>query len=411
MFTYSELQQEVKRSAVRDKSGSEFDTAIKNSINRAINRISREARWRSLRRESSFDTVIAYSEGTGACTATEDSADITVTGATFITDGVEVGRRINVEGSSKNFRIKYITGETTITLDQTYDGDTASDLDYSILPQGTYNLAMHSSHHAILWHEQYGKPMQLGYITSQESFGNGLREDTTGVPSYYRMWGEDAAIMQPRQASIVSIVSSSASDTSGSITIFGTVSDYPDYETISLNGTTTADGSKSFSHIERIVSTSTARVGRVTVSANSAADTLAVLPVGATVREVKYHKVQIRPLPTATYPVFCYYYKVPYLLVNDEDVHELGSDFDSAVIYLATSIVRGETSQEESKTYLGMYVNEIKSLKRFHLDKIDWLPRLNKGSMGGEGGFGGFLHPAVAYGQIGGSGMFGPTVS
>jgi hypothetical protein len=410
MFNYSELQQEVKRSAVRDKAGSEFDTAVKNSINRAINRISREARWRALRRESSFDTVTSYTEGTGACAATEDSADITVTGATFITDGVEVGRRIDVGGSSKNYRIKYITGETTITLDQLYDGDTATDLDYEILPQGTYNLPMRSSHHAILWHEQYGHPMQLGYITSQESFGRGLSEDTTGVPSYYRMWGEDAAIMQPRQASIVSVVSSSASDTSGTVTIFGTVSSYPDYETINLNGTTIANGAKQFTHIERIVTTSTARVGRVTVSANSGEDTLAVLPVGATVREVKYHKVQIRPLPTAIYPINCYYYKIPYLLVNDEDVHELGSDFDNAIIFLATSIVRGETSQEEATTYLAMYVNEIKSLKRFHLDKIDWLPRLNKGTMGGNGGFGGFLHPAVSYGQIGGSGSFGPTV-
>ena len=117
MFNYSELKAEVKRSAVRDKAGTEFDTAIANSVNRAINRISRECRWRQLRRQSSFNTVTAYSEGTGACTATEDSADITVTGATFITDGVEIGRRINVGGSSKNYRITAITGETTLTLD------------------------------------------------------------------------------------------------------------------------------------------------------------------------------------------------------------------------------------------------------------------------------------------------------
>ena len=408
MFTYSELKAEVKRSAVRDKAGTEFDTAIANSVNRAINRISRECRWRPLRRESSFNTVTSYTDGTGACAATEDSASITVTGATFITDGVQIGRRIDIEGSSKNFRISAITGETTITLDQTYDGDTATDLTYEIMPQGEYNLPIRSSHHAFLWHEQYGHPFQLGYLTSQESLGSGLDEDTTGIPTHYRMWGEDSVIIQPRQASIVSIVSSSASDTSGTVTVFGTVSSYPDYESISLNGTTTVNGAKSFSAIERIVVGSTARVGRVTVSANSAADVLAVIPVGATLREVKYAKVMIRPLPSAVYPVFCYYYKVPDLLVNDADVHELGTDFDNAVVYLATAIMRGQTSQEEAKTFLAMYINEIKSLKRFYLDKIDWLPRLTKGSMVSDIGV--FLHPAVSYGQIGTGGMFGPRI-
>lgn len=409
MAIFGELQADVKRGAVRDKSGTEFDTAVKRAINRAVNRLSRECRWRPLRRESSLDTVTSYSTGTGAVSVTEDSADITVTGATFITDGIKVGRRINIGGSSKNYRIKYITGETTLTLDQVYDGDTDTAESYSILPQGEYNLPIQASHECILWHEQYGKPMPISYITSQESFGRGIEEDTTGIPSLYRMWGEDSVLAQLKEASVINVVSSSASDTSQTITIFGTVSGYPDYETISLTGTTTAAGSKSFTTVERVVSNATARVGRVTVSANTGNTTVAVLPVGATAREVKYRKIQIRPLPNAVFPIFCYYYKTPYLLVNDEDVHELGDDFDSAITYLAIAIMRGELSQKESTTYLGMYKDELKSLRRFYLDKIDWLPRLQ--SPFSLGSFGGYLHPAVSYGQIGGSGMFGPTIN
>jgi hypothetical protein len=408
MFTFSEICQEVKRGAVRDKSGTEFDIAVKNAVNRAINRISRECRWRPLRKESSINTVTTYSEGTGAVTATEDSAAITVTGATFLTDNIEIGRRINIGGSNKNYRIATITGETTLTLDQVYDGDDTTTESYSILPQGEYNLPIQASHETILWHEQYGHPMPLSYITSQESFGRGLYEDTTGIPTTYRMWGQDSVISKLLEASVISVVSSSASDTSQTVTIFGTVSGYPDYETITLNGTTAATGSKSFSSVERVVSNATARVGRVTVTANTGSTTVAVLPVGATVREVKYCKIQIRPLPTSVFPIFCYYYKVPYLLVNDQDVHELGSDFDSAIIYLAITIVRGETSQKESISYFGMYRDELKSLKKFYLDKIDWLPRLQSGTLISK--IGGNLHPAVQYGQIGSSGSYGLTV-
>lgn len=407
MFIFSELQTEVKRSAVRNQAGTEFDTAVKNAINRAINQISREAKWRSLRRgPATITTVGAYTEGTGAVAVTEDSAAITVTGATFITDGVTIGRRIDVGGSSKKYRISSITGETTITLDQTYDGDDATDQSYSIYPQGEYNLPIQSDHQAYLWHEQYGTPTLMNYITEAESIGSGLWEDTTGTPTYYRMWGEDSVITQPRKASIVSVVSSSASDTTPVITIFGTVSGYPDSETVTVTGVTVANGSKSFTSVERVVASAAARVGRITVSANTAKDTIAVLPVGNTTREVKYSKIKIRPLPTVIFPLFVMYYKTPYMLVSDGDVHELGGAFDSAIINLATSIVRGENSQDEAKTYYALYTQDIKKLKNHYLDKIDWLPRLQPGAMTSR--VGGGVHRNLSYGQMGTGGWFGP---
>ena len=411
MFTYSELQTEVKRSAVRDKGGTEFDVGIKNAINRAINRISRECRWRPLRKQSNFDTVAEYSEGTGAVSVTLASTSVTVTGATFITDGVVIDRRINIGGSSKDYRIEAITGQTTLTLDSAYDGTTSAVQTYAILPQALYNLPIQASHEVILWHEQFGTPYQLNYITTQASLGAGLYEDTTGIPTHYRMWNEDSVITQIRTASVVSVVSSAAADTTQSITVFGEVSGYPDYETIAVTGTTSASGSKSFTSVERIVASNSARTGRITVSANSAEDTLAVLPVGNTTREVKYRKARLYQLPNTAFKMFCYYYKIPYMLVNDDDIHELGSDFDSAIIMLATSIIRGETSQKEAPTWLAMYKDELKSLKGFYLDKIDWLPRLGQSPMfGGNVPMGGMAAPNLTYGQIGTGGMFGPTV-
>ena len=96
------------------------------------------------------------------------------------------------------------------------------------------------------------------------------------------------------------------------------------------------------------------------------------------------------------------YYKTPYMLVNDGDIHELGDAFDSAIINLAISLLRGEQSQDESKTYYALYLEDIKDLKKYYLDKIDWLPKLRP-AMFSRGG----RRSSFSYRQIG-NGLFGP---
>ena len=404
MFTFSELQTEVLRGATRENSGTTFTTAAKNAINRALYIISRIARWRSLRRgPSTITTITSYTEGSGAVAATADSTSITVTGATFLTDDIVIGRRINISGSSTKFRIATITSETELTLDQAYDGTTATDATYSILPQQEYTLPIQADHQSLLWHEENGSPKQLEYITQQGQLQSSLYDDITGTPYCYTAWNESDVLIQLRQASIVSIVSSSASDTVPTVTVYGTVSGYPDYETITVTGTTAADGSKSFSSVERIVASATARVGRITVSGNSGDDVLGVLPVGNTTREVKYSKVKLYPLPDSAFQFYVQYYKTPYMLVNDADIHELGDAFDSAIINLAVSLLRGEQSQDEAKTYYALYLEDVKDLKKYYLDKIDWLPKLKPGmfSRGGR-------NSSISYSQIG-NGKFGPN--
>ena len=411
MFTYTELQSEVKRSALRDKSGTEFDTTVKNTINRAIYRVAREANWRSLRRESSFNTVSTYTTGSGNVAVTNGSTTVTVTGATFLTDGITIGRRIKLGGSSKKYRISQVTGETTLVVDQAYDSTTSTSQTYSIYPQGQYNLPIQSSHRVFLWHEQYGHPFQMEYITAQEGFSRGFYEDTTSIPTRYRMWGEDMVIEQLRSPSALTVVSSDTSDTSISVTVFGIVAGYPDYETITTNasnGTTSVTGSKTFQSVERVSVENTTRTGRITVTANSGNTTVAVIPAGNTTKGIFYRKIEIRPLPSGAYPIFVYYYKTPYFLVNDNDIHELGPDFDNAIIYLSTALIDLGISKKESDRWFGLYKDEIRSLKKTNMDKIDWLPRLRQRDEGAY--YGGRLHRTVEYGQIGTGGYYGPPV-
>jgi hypothetical protein len=408
-LTFSELQSEVLRRATKDQGGTQFATAVKNIINTSIKRIAREAKWRQLRRSTTFDTETSYTTGTGAGTFTNGSKSVTVVGATFITDGIQVGRRISLSGDSTKFTIKTITGETTLTIDQNYGGTTASgDGTYTISPREDYNLPVQTNHNMFMWHEDYGSPFQMSYITEQDFIASGVTQTDTGTPNVYRTWGYDMIIQQPLEASVVTVSSSSTADTSIDITVHGIVSGYPDFEVITTNasdGTTAVAGSKSFTSVERITK-GASTTGRITATSNSANVTVAVIPTGDSSIGINYTKVSLYPLPNSVFTMNVEYYKEVYDLVNTGDVHELGADFDEAIILLATSKIDYETNKLESDRFFGLFRDEIKSLKKTNVDKIDWFPTLRRGRSGRNADF--FVNPFLRTSQFGSH--FGPRV-
>lgn len=406
-FTFLDLQSEVKRRATKNQGGTQFDTGIKNVINTSMWRIAREAKWRSLRRETFFRTIRNYTVGTGAVTVNTNTTTVTVGGATLVTDGIRVGRLVNLPGSNKTFKIITVSGETTFSIDQVSDGTNTTTGAYSILGQGEYVLPIQVGHSAFLWHREYGYPFQMTYVPTQEFFSDGVDDTTENIPIAYKMWGVDSALAQPRADSAVTISSSVSTDTSIAVTVFGTVAGYPDYEIIntnSSNGTTASAGSKLFTYIERITKNQST-TGRITCTTNSAPTvTVAVLPVGATTTGPLYTKVQVYPLPNAVIPIQVYYYKLPFQLINDGDVPELGEQFSEAIILLSTSKLKAEQNQKESVDFMGLYQDEIRSLKNTNVDKIDFFPKLKR-PYGTLGDFTGGLRDS----QIGNSGLYGPS--
>jgi hypothetical protein len=404
-FTFADLQEEVARRSTKDQGGTQFTTGIQNVINTSIWRIAREARWRSLRRETTFNTVGPYSTGSGAASVTNGSASVTVTGATFLTDDVQIGRYISFSTSNTYFKIATITGETTLTLDQVYDGTTSTTATYSILGQEDYVLPIQVGHSVFLWHRYYGYPIQLKYIPTQQFYAAGVLDTLQNVPLNYRMWGMGATIEQLKAPSVIRISSSSSSDTNIATTVFGVVNGYPDYEIIttnSTNGTTAVDGTKSFSSVERFVCNQN-RIGRITATANSANTTVGVLPVGNTTTGPYYSKVQLYPLPTAAFPVSVMYYKMPYKLVNDGDVPELGEEFSEAIILLSVAKLNAEQNKKEDADFFKFYQDEITTLKSTNCDKVDWAPHLMRPGDSDYTGWTGGLRPI----QIGNSGQYG----
>ena len=403
---FLQLQQEVKRRATRDQSGTTFDDGIKNAINFSLYRIARDAPWRSMRRKTTFDTVPSYTTGTGYATMTSGSSTVSVTGATFISNDIKIGRKVKISQSGTYYSILTIPTETSFTIDRTYTGTTSTKGTYEILPQEEYVLPMQAGHRIFMWHEGFGYPFRMNYITDTDFYQHGVYLTVKYIPTHYRMWGEDMAMMQPRQPSVLTISSNSSTDTNIPISIFGTVAGYPDYEIISTNstnGATTVSGTKSFSKIERVVKGSST-VGRITVTANSTQDTLAVLPVGDTTTGPLYRKIQVYPLPNQSFPITLQYYKYPYRLVNDGDVHELGEDFDEAIILLATAKVKGEANLAESDRFTLLWQDEMRSLKRVNIDKFDWYPTLRRPRSSSSDAL---VTPNLLYRQAGSN--FGPA--
>lgn len=406
-FSFSDLKSEVKRRATMNQGGPQFDVGIANVINTSMWRVAREAKWRSLRRTTTFSTIAPYSTGSGAAIVTHNSINVTITGATFLTDDVRIGRYITFSGSGKFFKIATITGNTTLTLNELFDGTSSSTNTYSILGQEEYVLPIQIGHSAFFWHRGYGYPLQMKYMPTQTFYNAGIIDTLQNIPVSYRMWGMDSALEQVKAPSVITISSSSSSDISISVTVFGTVSGYPDYEIIKTNGvdgTTTVNGLKTFSYIERIVKNATT-VGRITCTSNSANITVGVLPIGNTTTGPYYTKVQVYPLPNIVFPINCFYYKLPYQLVNDGDVPEIGEEFSEAIILLATAKMNAEQNKKEDADFFKLYQDEINSLKRTNVDKIDFFPKLKPPMQDGWDSFTGGLR----YAQIGGNGQYGPS--
>lgn len=407
MASFAEIKAEVKRRALRNESGSEYDTAIANAVNSSLFRTARDAKWKVLRRESTFDTEIGASGN--SATVSNGSSTIGIVGVELGTDNNAIpGQILTLGNSNLNYRIEAITdvlGSSIIVIDKAYDGNTGT-VSWTLLPKEEYSLPIQASYQTFLWHEQFGYPHQLTYIPEQEFRSLSVDDTQQDIPTHYRMWGESMTVERQKTSGIIDIESSDAGDTAIDVTIFGNVGGYPDSETVttdSNDGRTDVSTTKSFSKIDRVVKHSKT-IGRINVKTNSGDHIISVIPAGNVTDGILYKRVQLWPLPNAVFPIHCVYYKEPFAMVNNNDVHELGEQFDEAIILLATAKLRYESSQKEGDRYISLWKDEVASLRRVNVDKMDWLPQLKKARESTRRDR--LIHPSLSYRQLGGN--FGP---
>jgi hypothetical protein len=399
-YTFLEIKSEVKRRATRDQGGTQFDTAINNAINTSLFRLSRECPWLQMRRKHTFPTVGTYT--TGTLTAVKDSNSFVGAGTAFLTN-MTVGRRMKIGSSSQRYVITEVNSDTAFKTNLSYDQTSAALLTYTMYGQEEYNMPAQLGRVGGIWHERLGFPYLMEYTTDLDFYSASSPIENQYIPIYYRMWGDDWVIQQPFEASVLTVVSTAGAD-SCSITVFGEVAGYPDSEVIAVNGITPAAGSKVFQTVERVAKNATS-IGRITVTANSANCTVAVMPTGLTTSGMQYRKIQVWPLPSDVFNINVQYYKEPYRLVNDGDIHELGMEFDEAIILLACAKIKYAENQKEAQTFFGLYKDELAVLRRYNMDRnLDWRPILKRPSQ--RRGRRGFLNKNIVWDQLGGN--YGP---
>lgn len=154
---------------------------------------------------------------------------------------------------------------------------------------------------------------------------------TSGQVSKYVIY-DDTVITQPASASVVSIVSSSASDTTQTVYIRGLSGNREDSEEITVTGTTAASGSKSFSRILMIGKSATT-VGVITVSTNSGAEINGYLSTNALEHRVK--KIKLVPPPVGVSTI-----QLPYV----QETLPLSSDYDYPLVDCGDALEYGATA-------------------------------------------------------------------
>ena len=185
-YNFSELKAEVKRRATRDQGGTQFDTSISNIINTSLFRIARECPWKQLRRKTTFATFANYTTGTGGVTATNGSNSFTVSGGSLLTDGITIGQRVRIGSSTQRYIIQSITSNSAFTTNLNFDGTTTSTASLLIYGKEEYNLPIETGRIGVIWHEAYGYPIKMEYITDSEFYGQNVVIENQRIPVYYR---------------------------------------------------------------------------------------------------------------------------------------------------------------------------------------------------------------------------------
>lgn len=173
----------------------------------------------------------------------------------------------------------------------------------------------------------------------------------TGAPYIGVLTEQNGIIAQPASAGVVSVASSSASDTTQYVVVKGIVaSQYVAVEQLSMAGTGTVSGAVSFSEILS-VSKSSATAGVVTAVVGSV--TVARLWPGQKTSHTRHLKLY--PTPDAAYTITAAYFSAPTRLTNAYEDTLIPARWDYVVDQYAFAFALQAKGQEQGGEFSAQY--------------------------------------------------------
>jgi len=169
----------------------------------------------------------------------------------------------------------------------------------------------------------------LSETTEQEIDRLDPAHSYTGTPATYAVTGVYEVTSQPSSAGTVSIVSSSASDTSQTARVRGKLSGVDVSENLTLNGTTTVTSTQTFDEVHS-VRLSTVAAGIITATENAGSTTLVQIPVNKLF--MQYQQITLYPEPSAADTMRITTIRGPRQMVEDDDIPDLPEAWHDVVL-------------------------------------------------------------------------------
>lgn len=173
--------------------------------------------------------------------------------------------------------------------------------------------------------------------------------DEVGHPSNFRMASRSPVAAQPSASSVLTIVSTSASDNTSAyaITVKGVTANGVTTETITPNGTTPAPSTNAFTKILSVTKT-LAWNGSMTMTSNSAAVTnLYLFP---TEYGRSYQQLELLVTPSAADVIEYRFFRMPLTLVNDYDIPDIPPPHSQILVWDALLLFAGYLTDISSKS-------------------------------------------------------------
>jgi hypothetical protein len=194
----------------------------------------------------------------------------------------------------------------------------------TVASQENYNLDEEVGEIALL--RQRSTPVKLIQVPDEFFYKvlPNIEDLSTDTPRFYRLWEESGFSTNITTAETITVVSSSASDTSSfSVRVTGRdANGLIIQETITLNGLTGVASSTTFQANGLIsIAKSAATTGTITVTGTTSTTTM--VRIAPTQIAPRFKRISLYPIPNAAITLYLEYYEAFRELINDNDIPQM----------------------------------------------------------------------------------------
>lgn len=198
--------------------------------------------------------------------------------------------------------------------------------------------------------------------------------DTTGVPIYIVLKSQSNLLAQPASSTTVGIFSSSSSDTSQTVLLRGISGSAEFYETVTLNGTATANSSNSYDYLLEAVKSATT-TGKLTIVYNTGGEMASIISPESYFE--RYKVIEFYFVPSGAYSYNIRYRRLIKPMSQDNDMPIV--DIEPGIEYFATAKAWEYKRQLMTATYFmnkfeGWYTEYVAQRNKNMINTFDVMP-------------------------------------